>query len=350
MPHSSLFHGRRAAAIENRQLRLTVLEGGGHIAEVFHKASGVSPLWIPPWPSIEPADYLLSRDTTYGASVESHLLAGIMGHNLCLDIFGGPSDAEARAGLPVHGEVSTADFEVSGTGEEIVMRARLPLAGLEIERKVALRNEGVWIRETVENPGGVDKPIGWTEHVTLGPPFLQKGRTQFRASVTRSRVFEFAFGAADYLSPGADFEWPNAPRIDGGTADLRVFTEAAASSAYTAHLTDPARPTAFFAAFAPEARLAFGCVWKRADFPWLGIWEENCSRAQAPWGSRTLTRGMEFGASPFPETRRAMVERGRLFDMPGFRWIPAQSQVSIEYWCLSGIAESVPETLEWPPA
>ena len=122
------------------------------------------------------------------------------------------------------------------------MRAALPLAGLEVERRLVLRERAVWIRETVHNPGGVDKPVGWTEHVTLGPPFLEKGRTQFRASVGRSRVFESPFGAGDYLQIGADFEWPHAPRQSGGTDDLQVFTDAAASSAYTAHLTDPARP------------------------------------------------------------------------------------------------------------
>jgi hypothetical protein len=161
-------------------------------------------------------------------------------------------------------------------------------------------------------------------------------------------VFESTFGASGYLRIAADFDWPEAPRIDGGTADLRVFTDAPVSSAYTAHLTDPARAEAFFVAYSPETRLAFGYVWRRKDFPWLGIWEENLSRTQAPWNSNTIARGMEFGVSPFPETRQAMVERGRLFDTPGFRWIPAGSQVSVEYFCVSAVTDAIPETLEWP--
>jgi len=342
------YRGRKAVSIENDDLRVTVLRGGGHLAEIFDKRAGVNPLWTPPWESIEPSQFDPRRHPEYGGTVESSLLAGIMGHNLCLDIFGGPSDDEARAGLPVHGEVSIVDFDIHDTTDSIVMAARLPRAGLDVERRIELKGGGVWIRETVQNRGGVDKPVGWTQHVTLGPPFLQKGRTEFRASVTRSRVFESGFGAGDYLRTGADFTWPHAPRIDGGTVDLRRFTDAATSSAYTAHLTDPARANAFFLAFAPEARLAFGYVWRRTDFPWLGIWEENLSRVPAPWNSRTLTRGMEFGVSPFPETRKAMVERGRLFDTPGFRWIPAGSQVSVEYFCVSAVTDAIPETLEWP--
>ena len=91
-------------------------------------------------------------------------------------------------------------------------------------------------RESVENLTACDRPIGWTQHVTLGPPFLERGRTEFRASATRSKVFEQPFGVADDLAAGALFDWPLAPRVDGGFADLRRFTDALASSAYTAHL------------------------------------------------------------------------------------------------------------------
>jgi hypothetical protein len=172
--------------------------------------------------------------------------------------------------------------------------------------------------------------------------------TQFRTSAGRSKVFEHEFGTADYLEPGAEFDWPDAPRAGGGTVDLSRYTDAAASSAYTAHLMDTRREHAFFVAFSREARLAFGYVWRVADFPWMGIWEENLSRTSPPWNGRTLTRGMEFGVSPFPESRREMIDRGRMFDTPTFRWIPAASRVSVEYWIVSRSADAVPEMLAWP--
>jgi hypothetical protein len=40
---------------------------------------------------------------------------------------------------------------------------------------------------------------------------------------------------------------------------------------------------------------------------------------------------MEFGASPFPETRRTMIERGRLFETPCFRWLEARQTLVAEY-------------------
>jgi len=348
------YRGRRAAALENDVLRVTVLEGGGHIAEVLDKRTGVNPLWTPPWPSIEPGAYDAAIHPEYGTGVDAMLLAGIMGHNLCLDIFGGPSAEEAAAGLPVHGEASIARADLLKSPDALTTRALLPLANLEVEREIVLAEphtagaSAVRIRETVHNLSATDRPVGWTQHVTLGPPFLEQGVTQFRASATRSKVFAGTFGPADYLEDAAEFDWPLAPRRGGGVADLSSMNDAPASSAYTAHLMDPRMNHAFFVAFSPALRLAFGYVWRRDDFPWLGIWEENRSRQQPPWNGATLTRGLEFGASPFPESRREMIERGRLFGAPTFRWVPAATRVAVEYWIVTLPAEVIPETLDWP--
>jgi len=344
------FHNRRAVQIENAALRLTVLEEGGHLAEILHKASGINPLWIPPWPSIEPSAYDPRRHPEYGSDSESKLLAGIMGHNLCLDIFGVPSPEEAAAGLTVHGEASIERYEIEGDEASLRMRTRLREASLDFERWIRLEPEGdrIEITETVENLAATDRPVGWTEHVTLGPPFLARGVTELRAPGSRSKVFEEDF-AAPYgrQIPGAEFDWPLAPLRDGGVQDLRRFTDAEASGAFTANLMDPGREFAFFVAYSPAWRLALAYVWKRTDFPWLGIWEENRSRAQPPWNGRTLALGLEFGVSPMPETRRQMIERGRLFAVPCFRWIPARSKVQVNYRIFVRTTERVPEEAGW---
>jgi hypothetical protein len=342
------FRGRRAVRIENRDVRLTVLREGGHIAEFFANAIGVSPLWQPPWHSVEPSAYDPMRHAEYGAGSDASLLATIMGHNLCLDLFGGPSAEEAAAGLTPHGEASIVPYDIDANGTSLTMTAELPRAQLTVTRRIELVDRAARIVETVENVSSYDRPVGWTEHVTLGPPFLERGATAFRASASRSKVFEERFGAGDYLVPAAEFTWPMAPRLDGGVADLRRLSASPSSSAYTASLMDPAQEDAFFVAFSPRLSLAFGCVWKRVDFPWLGIWEENHSRTAAPWNGITLAYGMEFGVSPMPETRRKMIERGRLFDTPTFRWIPARSAVTVEYWMMLEAAREIPERLSRP--
>jgi hypothetical protein len=258
-------------------------------------------------------------------------LAGIMGHNLCLDLFGGPSPEEAAAGVTVHGEAPISDYEASEQAGALTLRVDLLSAQIRFSRTIALHGQTVAIHETVENLACCDRPIAWTQHVTLGPPFLEKAVTQLRLTATRSKTFETDFGNDDYLKAGAEFDWPMAPRSDGGAADLSVFTSAPVSSAYTAHLMDPSLQDASFTAFHPGLGLAFGYTWKRADFPWTGIWEENYSRLNPPWNGKTLTRGIEFGVSPIPESRRQMIDRGRLFGVPSFRWLPARSRLEVDY-------------------
>lgn len=330
------FHNRRAAQIENDTIRLTVTVEGGHIAEILQKQSGISPLWIPPWPSIEPSTYSLAKHPEYGADAESKLLSGIMGHNLCLDLFGSPSPEEAAAGMTVHGEASIASYKISFTDHELTASCSLPAAQLQFERRIRLDRQKVLITETVENVSILDRPIAWTQHATLGPPFLEKGVTQFRAPGTKAQT----------LAGQQAFEWPMATREGGRKEDLQVYTSAPESGGFDSVLMDPHRDQAFFFAFSPKTKVLFGYVWKRSDFPWLGLWEENYSRKQPPWNGRTLTRGMEFGASPVPESRRKMIDRHSLFGVPGYRWIPAKTKAQVNYWAFITTAESIPNSLE----
>jgi len=342
------FKGRRAAQIENDFLRVTVLEEGGHVAEVFDKRAGVNPLWIPHWTSVEPSAFGPEQYGLFGIGPDAKLLVGIMGHNLCLDLFGGPSPEETEAGLTVHGEGSIGRYEITYEVGGLLLQVTLPLAQLNFTRSIQLHGQHIRIRETVENLSAIDRPLAWTQHVTLSPPFLDPATTQFRASMGRSIVSETDPGFAAYLSPGKEFTWPMAPRADGGYADLRQMHATAPASGYTASLAAQESDDAYWVAYAPEFKLAFGYIWKNADFPWLGIWEENCSRQASPWNGCTITRGMEFGVSPFPESRREMIERNRLLDAPAYKWIAAHGRLEAEYWITSQLVDAVPETLEWP--
>ncbi len=328
------FAHRPTVSLNNGHLELTVLPGGGHIAAVRLLPDGVSPLWDPPWETIDPSRHNAATQPEYGDGVDAPVLAGIAGHNLCFDFFGGPSDAEAAAGMGVHGEASSADWDVAANGLTVTCKAELPLCGMGFERMIQTTpgSSVVTIAETAYNRSGADRPVGWTQHVTLGPPFLERGRTRFHASAGASKVFEGEFAPGfDRFVASAEFHWPWAPLIGGGVEDLRTYTDREKSGAFTTHRMSPGAEQAFFTAWSPSHRSALGYVWRRDDFPWLGIWEENASREQAPWRGRTLTRGMEFGVSPMPETRREAVDRGTLFGERCYRWIPARGSVSVEY-------------------
>ena len=344
------YRSRRAVRIEDDQLRVTVLVEGGHIAEILHKATGENPLWSPPWPSIEPSAYNRDRNPEYGGDSESKLLAGIMGHNLALDIFGPPSPEEHAAGLTVHGEASTVPWVIEAPGVGLRARARLPLSMLEVEREIRLAGGGVVrIVETVTNLTAMDRPIAWTQHVTLGPPFIEHGQTRLLLPCRRAAVYPHDLGPAQALEPKAEFSWPHAPTRAGGTVDLSVYPATSPTAALTGQLVNEGQATAFFLAWHPRTRLLFGCAWHRADFPWISLWQENKSRSMPPWNGETVTWGLEFGASPWAETRRAQVDRGSLFGTPVFRWLPAAGRVSVTYTAFAREAPAMPSGFEPEP-
>jgi hypothetical protein len=158
---------------------------------------------------------------------------------------------------------------------------------------------------------------------------VELGKTRFRVPATKSRA----------IGESNDFKWP-------GPSNLEVFTGAEPWGGYTAHLLDASQERSWFFASSPESGVLLGYVWERRDFPWMGIWEENRSRLGAPWNGRTVTRGMEFGVSPFPETRRQMIERGTLFGIPGYRWLGAKRRLSAEYYAAVAATPAIPETVD----
>jgi hypothetical protein len=69
------------------------------------------------------------------------------------------------------------------------------------------------------------------------------------------------------------------------------------------------------------------------------MWEENRSRRDRPWNQETVSCGLEFGVSPFPESRREMVNRSTLFHTPTFRWLGAKARASVSYSAFLDYAE-----------
>ena len=237
----------------------------------------------------------------------------------------------------------------AGDGE-ITQSAILPKAEIAFTRRIRLAPNGIVVRlsEKVENLTPSDRPIGWTQHVTLGPPFLAQGSTQFQITATRSKVIDGDFNdGTGTQKPGAEFDWPFCPAKNGGTIDMRVFPAEAPSGGFSAHLMDPRLEHAYFVAWSPESKVLIGYIWRRDDFPWLARWEENYLRRQAPWNGRAMTCGMEFGVSPLVESRRAMVTRGSLFGAPAYRWLPAKSILDVEYCAFITTADSLPQSVVW---
>ncbi|HTF43681.1 MAG TPA: hypothetical protein VK641_07285, partial [Terriglobales bacterium] len=211
----------------------------------------------------------------------------------------------------------------------------LPQAQIDFRRTIAVdpAHPVIYCEEQATNLSAYDRPISWNEHVTFGPPFLECETTIFDMPATRSRVNPPGYSERMFLEPDAEFLWPNAPTQQGATADLRKTPDRRFGH-YTAQLLDPGREIAFISACNPAQQLLVVYVFRRAEFPWVGNWEERNNRTAAPWKARTFCRGIEFSTTPFPIPRRDTIDQGLLFGERTYRWLPAKATRRVRFLIL----------------
>lgn len=329
------YAGRKAWTISNKKFKVIVTPGGGHIASMTltgGKNANVNPLWLPPWQGIDPQNWK-SSDKRFGDAPGAPLLSGILGHNICVDFFGGPSAAETKAGLPVHGEAPALEWKpVNKTANSITYKTTLPKAQMDVSRTITLGSDSLmWISETVKNNTAFDRPFGWQQHATFGPPFLKSGETFFDVGGKQSMVFPMEFSKGERLKRGATFEWPTGTDKNGNEIDLRAYPAGNKNSDFTTTRVSPDKKWGWFTVVNVKKNLLCGYVWPSKDYPWIANWEENKFRSGAPWFSKGVARGIEFGTTPWAYSRREAVTQGSLFKTPTYRWISAGASQTIGY-------------------
>ena len=346
--NKNVIDGRSGFRLQADWGHISVLAGGGHICELnLNACSGVNPLWRPPWPTIDPNDYKISKHSRrYGPPPDGKLLSGIAGHSLSFDHFGPPSIEETAAGLTTHGEAPALKWRIEKQAKTqkplLQYGVKLPEARISFTRKLTLdrTNSVIYCEEEATNLSSYDRPISWNEHVTFGPPFLEEETTWFDIPATRAKVCPASYSPRFSLQPDAEFTWPEAPTKDRKQWNLRT-TPAERFGHYTAQLIDPQLEIGFIAACNPRLKLLVVYAFRRADFPWVGNWEERCSRTQAPWRGKTFCRGLEFSTTPFSIPRRETIAQGPLFGESTYRWLQAKSKAQVRFLIL---LFEVPET------
>lgn len=331
------FLGRSGIKMSNGLIELIVLAGGGHLASLRLLEDPVNPLWVPPWPTVDPALRRVADPRIFPPGAESELLACIVGHNLCLDVFGGHSAGEMATGMSFHGEAGLVHWEVSRSevdtkAVKVVWEANLRHSQLRLRREIMMRRDelSVEIREHVKNLAGFQRCMGVAQHVTLGEEFLQPG-CSFAANTTRGMTWPEAVAGGQSPVPGQEFLYPNIPLEHGASMDFRCYPRKKNSGALYTLQVDRDCSYGWFSAVQSGSRLGLAYAWRRKDYPWLMNWEEYHSRLQPPWSGRTLTRGLEFSSYAFPTSRADNVERSRLFETPCFEWLDAYAEKDSQY-------------------
>ena len=318
------FHGRSAWVLENGVMRVAVLRGGGHIAEVRQTTGAarrdVNPMRVPHYPTIDPHKYDDARhNSLYGDDPHRWLSSGYMGHLLCFPAYGPPSSREeVAAGLGNHGEAPIVEWHrISGgvSGDVVSLRyaAELTRTRYRVERTLTMTRMQPWVRveETIENLLPFDRPVQWMQHATFGPPFIEAGKSLLRISAVRGhRGGELAASES---------------------ASERLMPSITPGGSYTALLMDTSREYQFFTLTHPDFPVTIGYLFPTSANPWAADWQENQRARHKPWDGKVIARGIEFGNSPYAEGLRKAVERGSLFNTPAFSWIGARQRLRTEF-------------------
>ena len=330
--------GRAGFRLQGEWGRVSMLEGGGHICELrLNTRPGVNPLWKPEWKTIDPFRYKPEKHSRiYGPPPNGKLLAGIAGHSLSFDHFGPPSKEETAAGLSTHGEAPCLKWSgqprIGSRMPTLQYGLTLPEAHIGFRRTISInpKTPVIYCEEEAVNLSSYDRPISWNEHVTFGPPFLECGTTVFDMPATHAKTCPESYSPRLLLEADTEFDWPLAPALGGGHLDLRT-TPKRQFGHYTAQLLNPELETAFIAACNPSLNFLVVYLFRRAEFPWVGNWEERNIRSSAPWRARTFCRGIEFSTTPFSIPRRETIDQGRLFGEATYRWLYAKSRATIRF-------------------
>jgi hypothetical protein len=313
---STYFSDRNAWTIETELLRASILQCGGHLAEIILKdEGGLNPLWIQSRPTIDSDTYDPAiHNQLYGDGPEARLLSGLAGHNLCFPFWGNPTPTEIAAGMTYHGETNIRRWHcIQELPGEIILEVQLPESAMTLQRRFRCGGHALHVESQATNLSSWDRPIGWCEHVTMGPPFVEAGLTRFDASLTRG----FVTGNAE----GPRLHWPEGlnPQLGVHHLDLTGFSTVRHNNLVNSFLVEPSREWGFFTAFHPRFAMLFGYVFPRREFPWLNVWENNDERSQA--------RGMEFSNTPHHGTMKTLISSREVWGVPAYEWLNARSTV-----------------------
>jgi len=284
----TIVNGRRSVVLNGTSAQLTVDIAGGSIVDFHLLDGGLNPLQ---W------------EEKGGATVPRP-----MGHFLCLDRWGAPSDAEKANGMPFHGEATRVEWKVaSESAGAAAMSAQLPMAGISIRRQVRLSDSApvFLVTEAVKNDNKLGRVYNMVQHATVGPPFLDENTV-----VDSNARKGFAQGGPMPHPEEPAVYWPQALK-DGAPVNMRMLTNDPMPNVVSFTIDEE---FGWVTAANPQKGLLIGYIWKTADYPWFNAWRDVK-------GGRPAARGLEFGTTGLHQPYPILVAKGSIFGRPIYKFL-----------------------------
>ena len=302
---ASLVGGRKSLVFENPTSRLIIDLAGGSLRELRFRDHIVNPL-------------------NWGQPGADNTRPKVMGHFLCLDRWGPPSQLEGEYGMPYHGEAGNVNWVVDeaphdhGGVTHAVMSAQLPMAGLSVIREIQLSPSEplVMIHETVTNENKLGRPYNMVQHPSIAPPFLTENTI-----VDANGRLGFAQGGSLPNPEEPSAYWPTAFNQEGERVNLRYLRDDHHPNVASFTIDEP---IGWVTAATPEQGLLIGYLWPTTDYPWLDIWR-NVREGQPN------ARGLEFGTTGLHQPFPILMEKSRIFGRKIFEYLDAAESATKRY-------------------
>ncbi|MCJ7450095.1 MAG: hypothetical protein MUO72_20670 [Bacteroidales bacterium] len=290
--------------IENSKAVLEVNLNGGSLPDFHLKELPLNPL-----------DWRI-KDST---------MPDFMGHFVCFDRWGPPSEGEKANGFKHHGEVNTVTWTSLAEPRTIngmitcSMMCSLPMGGLQLTRKIEMpEDEPVFfVTEEIKNLNKYGRMFNIVQHVTIAPPFLDRS-TLFDNNAEK--------GFEDKEDGSLNQEeivlrWPVAVH-NGEKVSLRQFlNDWPRVSSFVYNQDDK---YGWVTACNAGKNLMLGYIWEIEDYPWINFWRSMENDVPVAFG-------MEFGTTGLHEPFTVVAKKGKIFERNIYDFIDASKVITKSY-------------------
>lgn len=259
------------------------------------------------------------------------------GHFLCIGRWGAASEAEQKAGLPHNGEVNTLNWKIIKPVQleknNLVAESEcLEIKDqLKVSRVISMPKTGssFLMTESVENIASFDRMYNFTQHPTIGEPFLAP-----TTLIDCNATLGFDQRTDANLLESTAFTFPEG-QLKDGYADLRRVNEE--RGYVTTHIFPDTTKTGWVTACNPEQKLLLGYVFRTAEYPWLNLWHWKKDR-------KPHAHGLEFGTTGLGKPYKFLLDNCvTFFGRKSWDWIETGQKITKKYICF--LAE-LPEKFE----
>jgi galactose mutarotase-like enzyme len=251
---------------------------GFTISSIVDLASGAEALWRRP--AHEPAAPTRALGGAGEASIPTFLDGFTGGWFAMFPEVGYPLADDPTSFL--HGEVVRLPWEVLDASEaHVAARVRTLRRPFEVERTLTLDGATLRVEERIANRGALGVPYAWGHHPCFSRATFAGGRIAIAPSAAHVPAPAHAPAHA-VLAPGSPFDWPCAPRRDGGVEDLSTVPDRRDGRVDHACLTVPHGRIRIEA---PRYGRALQLDYDAELFPHVLLWQDLGPRDGFPlWG------------------------------------------------------------------